>query len=79
MGQVFTAMPMVGLGGVRDASLLYHILLARTDILDPLALSIAPATLMTAWAVAVLVQFRLAFAAAARASRGGSSAAVASS
>jgi hypothetical protein len=74
VGQAFTMLPMVGLGGIggtRDAATLYHIVIAGTEIIDPLPLSIAPAILMTTWTVAVLVQFRLAFAAAVRTARQG--------
>jgi hypothetical protein len=75
VGQALTMLPMVGLGGIYDTAFLYQIVVARAQLLHPLPLSIAPATVMTAWAVAVLVQFRVAFAAAVRAARGGSAAA----
>lgn len=66
---VLTILPMVGLGGVNDAWFLSQVVRARADLLDPLPLSVAPATILTAWAVAVLIQFRLEFAQAARAAR----------
>lgn len=68
-GQVLTALPLVGLGAVRDVYTLTQILLARVSLLDPLTLTVGPAAVMTTWSVAVLVQFRIAFAAAARAAR----------
>jgi hypothetical protein len=71
IGQVLTTLPMIGLGGVRDIGTLAQILRARAQLIDPLPLTVAPAAVMTLWAFAVLVQFRLAFAAAARRARAG--------
>jgi hypothetical protein len=63
---VLTTLPTVGLGGARDLATGYHVLVARASLLDPLPLTVLPAAVMTVFALAVLVQFRLAFAAAAR-------------
>ena len=71
VGQFLTMLPMPGLAGVHDFWMLLQIVRADADLIHPLPLTIAPAVLLTAFAVAVLVQFRVAFAAAARASRGG--------
>ena len=68
-GQVLTTLPMVGLGGVRDLATIGQLLRARVQLFDLLPLTIAPSAVMTVWALAVLVQFRLAFASAARAAR----------
>ena len=68
-GQALTAFPLVGVGAVRDVYTLTQFLGARASLLDPLPLTVGPAAVMSIWAVAVLVQFRLAFAAAARAAR----------
>ena len=62
-----TALPMVGLGAVHDLGTSYQILRARVTLLDPLPLTVLPAAVMTVFALAVLAQFRIAFAAAARA------------
>ena len=68
-GGALTMFPLVGLGAVRDVHTFSEILLARVSLLDPLPLTVGPAAVMTFWALAVLVQFRIAFAAAARAAR----------
>jgi hypothetical protein len=62
-----TALPMVGFGAVHDLGTSYHLLVARVSLWDPLPLTVLPAAVMTLFALAVLVQFRIAFAAAARA------------
>jgi hypothetical protein len=68
--QVLTTLPMVGFGGVRDLATAFQILRARATLLDPLPITVLPAAALTLFALAVLVQFRIAFAAAARARRG---------
>jgi hypothetical protein len=63
---LLTTLPMVGLGGIHDVWTFAGILRARGTLIDPLPLTVGPAAVMTLWAVAVLVQFRFAFAAAVR-------------
>lgn len=65
--RLLTMLPMTGLGGVGDLMTTAHILRARTTLFDPLPLTLAPAAVMTVFALGVLLQSRIAFAAAARA------------
>jgi hypothetical protein len=58
--------PLVGLGSVGDAWGFFQIFRARLGLLDWLPLSTAPSAVMVLCAAAVLVQFRIAFAAAVR-------------
>jgi hypothetical protein len=58
--------PLVGLGSVGDAWSFSQIFTARLGLWDWLPLSTAPSAIMLLCAVAVLVQFRIAFAAAVR-------------
>ena len=58
--------PLVGLGSVGDASTFLQILGGRLGLWDWLPVSTAPAAVLLLFAGAVLVQFRLAFAAAVR-------------
>lgn len=66
-GQLLTTLPMVGLGGVRDIVTITQIVRSRAHLLEQLPLTVAPSAILTLWALAVLVQFRIAFRAAARA------------
>jgi hypothetical protein len=70
VAELLTMLPMVGLGGVRDLATTWQLLAARVRLLDAMPLTVIPAAVMTLFALAVLVQFRLAFAAAVRARRG---------
>jgi hypothetical protein len=69
-GQIPTMLPMTGLGGIHDLWTTGQILRARASLLDSMPLTVLPAAVMTVWAVAVLVQFRVAFAAAVRSRQG---------
>ena len=69
-GGFLTMLPMTGLGGVHDLWTTWQILRARASLMDALPLTVMPPAVMTLWAAAVLVQFRIAFAAAARRRRG---------
>jgi len=64
---VLTMLPMTGLGAVRDIATTWDVLKAGVSLADALPLTVLPAAVMSVWTVAVLVQFRLAFAAAAKA------------
>jgi len=69
-GEILAKMPMTGLGGTHDLSITWQILHARVSLLDSTPLTVLPAAVMTVWAVAVLLQFRIAFAAAVRSRQG---------
>jgi hypothetical protein len=58
--------PLVGLGSVGDAWTFQQIFRNRLGVWDWLPLSTAPSLILLLWAVAVLVQFRIAFATAVR-------------
>jgi hypothetical protein len=62
--------PLVGVGSVGDAWTFFQILRGRYGLYDWLPFSTAPSAVLIVWAVAVLVQFRFAFAAAVRAAGG---------